>query len=91
MLLEEGADVNQTNEYVVEGLAEGGAVKCCVSCLLLQVWSGSYSQGSLPWPFVVFGVAAGSGRGRPKKRQVSAVDERDDVAACGGDAADGCD
>ena len=30
-LLEEGADVNQTNEYVVEGLAEGGAVShaCC--------------------------------------------------------------
>ncbi len=31
MLLEEGADVNQTNGYVVEGLAEGGAVShaCC--------------------------------------------------------------
>ncbi len=30
-LLEEGADVNQTNAYVVEGLAEEGAVShaCC--------------------------------------------------------------
>ena len=30
-LLEEGADVNQKNKYVVEGLAEGGAVShaCC--------------------------------------------------------------
>ena len=30
-LLEEGADVNQTNKYVVEGLAEEGAVShaCC--------------------------------------------------------------
>jgi hypothetical protein len=30
-LLEEGADVYQTNRYVVEGLAEGGAVShaCC--------------------------------------------------------------
>ena len=30
-LLEEGADVNQTNGYDVEGLAEGGAVShaCC--------------------------------------------------------------
>ena len=37
------------------------------------------------------GVSGGSGRGRPCSKQVSAVDERDDVAACGGDAADGCD
>jgi ankyrin repeat protein len=31
MLLEEGADVNQTNGYVVEGLAEEGDVShaCC--------------------------------------------------------------
>ena len=37
------------------------------------------------------GVSGGSGLGRPCSRRVSAVDERDDVAACGGDAADGCD
>ena len=62
-----------------------------MSRLLLQEWSGSYLQGSLRRPFVMFGVSGGSGRGRPCKNQVSAVDERDDVAACGGDAADGCD
>ena len=39
----------------------------------------------------MFGVSGGSGRGRACSKQVSAVDERDDVAACGGDAADGCD
>ena len=32
------------------------------------------------------GVSGGSGRGRPCSKQVSAVDERDDAAACGGDA-----
>ena len=39
----------------------------------------------------MFGVSGGSGRGRPRSRQVSAVDERDDVAACGGDGGGGCD
>ena len=34
----------------------------------------------------MFGVSGGSGCGRPCSYQVSAVDERDDVAACGGDA-----
>ncbi len=62
-----------------------------MSRLLLQGWLGSYSQGSFRRPFVVRGVSGGSGRGRPCSRQVSAVDERDDVAACGVDAADGCD
>ena len=62
-----------------------------MSRLLLQGWSGSYSPGSLVRQFVVFGVSGGSGRGRACSIQVSAVDERDDVAACGGDAADGCD
>ena len=62
-----------------------------MSRLLLQEWSGSYSQGSSRRPFVVRGVSGGSGRGRACSKQVSAVDERDDVAACGGDAVDGCD
>jgi len=37
------------------------------------------------WSFLLLG------RGRACSRHVSAVDERDDVAACCGDAADGCD
>ena len=91
-------NVSQAEECRIALLEDGVLEELYTERTSQNNWVGNIYKGrivniepSIQAAFVDFGVAGGSGRGRQCSRRVSAVDERDDVAACCGDAADGCD